>query len=97
MNLVSIKNQLQELSFSGMLGSIETDLEIAIKNDWSFEELISKLLQAEKEHRDEVLIIRKLKAARFKKRASLEDFDWAVKRGITKQQVLELMTLKWVE
>lgn len=97
MNLVSIKNQLQELSFVGMLGSIETDLEVAIKNDWSFEELISKLLQNEREHRDEVLIIRKVKAARFKKRACLEDFDWAAKRGITKQQVMELMTLKWVE
>jgi hypothetical protein len=59
--------------------------------------LISKLLQNEREHRDEVLIIRKVKAARFKKRACLGDFDWAVKRGITKQQVMELMTLKWIE
>lgn len=97
MNLMSIKNQLRELSFNGMLGSIETDLELAMKNDWSFEELISKLLQTEKEFRDDILIIRKLKAAKFKKRASLEDFDWGVKRGITKQQVIELMTLKWIE
>lgn len=94
---MSIKNQLRELSFNGMLGSIETDLELAMKNDWSFEELISKLLQTEKEFRDDILIIRKLKAAKFKKRASLEDFDWGVKRGITKQQVIELMTLKWIE
>lgn len=97
MNLVSIKNQLQELSFIGMLGSIETELEVAKKNDWSFEDLISKLLQTEKEFRDEILILRRVKAARFKKRASLEDFDWAAKRGITKQQVMDLMTLKWVE
>lgn len=94
---MSIKNQLRELSFNGMLGSIETDLELAIKNDWNFEELISKLLQTEKEFRDDILIIRKLKAAKFKKRACLEDFDWDVKRGITKQQVIELMTLKWIE
>ncbi len=97
MNLMSIRNQLRELSFNGMLGSIETDLELAMKNDWSFEELISKLLQTEKEFRDDILIIRKLKAAKFKKRACLEDFDWGVKRGITKQQVIELMTLKWIE
>lgn len=97
MNLISIRNQLQELSFSGMLRVIETDLELAIKNDWNYEELLSRLLQVEKEFRDEIFITRKIKAARFKKRASLEDFDWAIKRGITKQQVQELMTLKWVE
>lgn len=97
MNLISIKNQLQGLSFYGMLGAIETDLELAIKSDWSFEELLSKLLQTEKEHRDEILVARKVKAARFKKRASLEDFDWAVKRGITKQKIMDLMNLKWVE
>lgn len=97
MNLISIKNQLQELSFSGMLKAIEADLVLAVKNEWGYEEFLSKLLQVEKEFRDEIYIERKIKAARFKKRASLEDFDWAIKRGITKQQVQELMTLKWVE
>lgn len=97
MNLINIKNQLQELSFKGMLKVVETDLALAVKNEWGYEELLSRLLQVEKEFRDEVYIERKVKAARFKKRASLEDFDWVIKRGVTKQQVQELMTLKWLE
>jgi DNA replication protein DnaC len=70
---------------------------MAVKQDWEYEELLSKLFQAELDHRNYQLITRKIKSARFKKKALLEDLDWSVKRGITKPQIQELMTLKWVE
>lgn len=97
MTIANLKNQLQELCFTGILGCFETDIQMAVKQDWNYEEFLSKLLQSEVEHRNQVNVARKIKHAKFKKRAQLEDFDWTAKRGITKQQVQDLMTLKWIE
>ena len=97
MSVVTIKQQMQDLRLLGMLNTFETDLTVAIKQDWSFEELTSKLLQAEKDFRDEDFINKKVKSAQFKRGANIVDFDITVKRGITKNQVQDLMTLKWLE
>ncbi|MFZ3229531.1 MAG: ATP-binding protein [Pseudobdellovibrio sp.] len=80
-----------------MLGAIETDLAIAIKQDWNHEELISKLLQVEKDCRDENFIKKKIKLAHFKRNAFLDEFDLLVKCGVTKNQLQDLMSLNWLE
>jgi len=97
MSEVVIKQQMQEMGLQGMLKSFETDLTLAVKQDWGYEELISKLLQAERDHRNEESIRKKIKLANFKKGAYLEDFDFTTKRTITKIQVQDLMSLKWLE
>ena len=97
MSLITIQQQMQDLRLMGMLNTIETDLNIAIKQGWSHEELQSKLLQSEKDFRDEDFINKKVKAAQFKKGATMGDFDLIVKRGITKHQVQDLMSLRWLE
>ncbi|MGZ3748387.1 MAG: IS21-like element helper ATPase IstB [Pseudobdellovibrionaceae bacterium] len=97
MSIINLQQQMQELSLLGMQNSIETDLAVAIKQDWSYEELMSKLLQSEKTYRDEQFISKKIKLAQFKKNAFLEDFDLTAKRGVSKQQVQDLMSLRWLE
>ncbi len=76
---------------------LETDLTMASKQEWSYTELLSKLLQSEKSYRDERLVEKKVKGAHFKRNAYMEDFDLTVKRGVTKIQLQELMSLKWIE
>lgn len=88
---------MQELNLIGMFNAIETDLAVATKQDWSHQELLSRLLQSEKIYRDDKFIERKVKMASFKRNAFLEDFDMNVKRGVTKTQLQELMSLKWLE
>ncbi len=97
MSVINIKQQMQELSLLGMQNAVETDLAIAIKQDWGHEELLSKLLQTEKDHRDESFIAKKIKLAHFKRNAFLDEFDLTVKREITKQQLQELMSLSWLD
>lgn len=97
MSLITVREQMRELSLIGMLESVETDLTIAKKQDWSVEELLSKLLQSEKDQREMAFVNKKIKSAQFKRNANLEDFDFKVKRSITKSQVQDLMTMQWLE
>lgn len=97
MSIVNLQQQMQELSLTGMINALETDLMVATKQDWSHEELLSRLLQSEKVYRDDKFIAKKVKAASFKRNAYLEDFDMAVKRGVSKSQLQDLMSLSWLE
>ena len=97
MSVVSVQQQMQELSLLGMSQVFETDLTMANKQDWSHEEFLSKLLQAEKSYRDDRFIEKKIKCAQFKRNAFLEEFDMTVKRGVTKAILQELMSLRWLE
>jgi DNA replication protein DnaC len=97
MSIVNIQQQMQELNLIGMINALETDLTVAIKQDWSHEELVSRLLQSEKVYRDDKFVEKKVKLAHFKRNAFLEDFDMTAKRGISKLQLQDLMSLKWLE
>ncbi len=97
MSLINIKQQVQSLGLLGILNTLETDLAIAIKQDWNHEELLSKLFQVEKDYRDEDFIKKKIKLAHFKRNAFLDEFDLQIKRGVTKNQLQELMSLNWLE
>ena len=97
MSTVNIQQQMQELNLNGMMNAIETDLTVAMKQDWSHEELLSRLLQSEKVYRDDQFVLKKVKTAQFKRNAYLEDFDMAVKRGVSKSQLQDLMSLNWLE
>jgi DNA replication protein DnaC len=88
---------MQELGLLGMINSLETDLTVAVKQDWNHEELLSRLLQSEKVYRDDKFIEKKVKTASFKRNAFLEDFDMLVKRGVSKSQLQDLMSLNWLE
>jgi DNA replication protein DnaC len=96
-SIVNIQQQMQELSLMGMINALETDLTVAIKQDWGHEELLARLLLSEKIYRDDKFIEKKVKKASFKRNAYLEDFDMAVKRGVTKSQLQELMSMSWLE
>ncbi len=97
MSIVNLQQQMQELSLIGMYNAIETDLAVATKQEWSHQELLSRLLQSEKVYRDDKFIEKKVKQASFKRNAFLEDFDLSVKRGVTKTQMQDLMSLQWLE
>lgn len=81
----------------GMFNTLETDLAIATKQEWNHQELLARLLLAEKNYRDDKFIEKKIKNAQFKRNAFLEDFDMGVKRGITKSMLQDLMSLSWLE
>lgn len=96
-NTALIKNQMLELNLGGMLDKFEHSLEEATREGYGHVDLLNQLLQAEADWRHEKAIERRVKSAKFKTKPTLEDFDFAAKRSITKTQVKDLYQLGWLK
>lgn len=91
------KQMMSTMKFYGMLKSIDIRLHEASSNGWGATELISALVTDEKLYRDEQTMKRRLRLAQFRTDASLERFDYTAKRNLTKAQVSELKSLKFLK
>lgn len=87
---------MQELRLHGMATMLDKTIEDAKKDDWTTEELIDALLQAEAEFRDRRKIQNRIRASKVKHQASFEDYDFTTKRSLTKAQLKEIYSLKWL-
>lgn len=65
-------------------------------NQLSHEELLELLFDDETAIRDQRLLQRRLKAARFREHKTLEDFNWDFNPAIPRRQVMELATCQFV-
>lgn len=88
---------MAEMKLIGMADAFEKTIKDATEDKWSYGEFLDTLLQAEADHREERKSSRRIKAAKFKIRANFEDFDFTANRSITKAQIKEIYSLKWVE
>jgi DNA replication protein DnaC len=97
MGVVQMKNMMEDLRLTGMLRSFDRLKSEATKGAWAAEELLDHLLQEECMFRDDQSKERRLKNSKLEKLPRLEDFDFAVKRSITKAMIKDLLSLKWLE
>lgn len=97
MGTVQMKNMMEDLRLTGMLKSFERIKSEATKESWTAEELLDRLLQEEYDFREEQAKERRVKNSKLEKLPRLEDFDFTVKRSITKAAIKELLNLKWLE
>jgi DNA replication protein DnaC len=97
MGTVQIRNMLEDLRLTGMLKSFERLKSDATKESWTAEDLLDRLLQEESEFREEQARERRVKNSKLEKLPRLEDFDFTVKRTITKAMIKQLYDLKWLE
>lgn len=97
MSMTQIKQLMLQLKLHGVAAALERTLEEAKREEWSREEWLDALLQAEADHRERRKTARRIKHSRLKHQASFEDFDFTAKRSITKAEVRELHGLKWLK
>lgn len=97
MGTVQMKNMMEDLRLTGMLKSFERLKLDATKESWTADELLDRLLQEECEFREEQAKERRVKNSKLEKLPRLEDFDFTVKRSISKATIKELFSLKWLE
>jgi DNA replication protein DnaC len=97
MGTVQMKNMMEDLRLTGMLKSFERIKSEATKESWTADELLDRLLQEEYEFREAQAKERRVKNSKLEKLPRLEDFDFTVKRSITKSTIKELFSLKWLE
>jgi len=70
----------------------------AAKEDWSYEEFLTTLLQEEIFARDQVTLERRIRAARFPQRnKTLAGFDFTFQTSVKKQVLLHLASMRFVE
>jgi DNA replication protein DnaC len=92
-----IKNIMNDLHLNGMLNAFQDLSDKCTKNSWTAAEFVDQLLQAELEWRENQNSERKIKCSKLPRLPSLEDFDFVFRRNITKSQIRELYSLKWLD
>ena len=86
----TVVNKMSEMKFYGMQQTYQTLLDTNQHHSLTNDEIISMLIQAEWEDRENRKINRYLKAARFRYGASIEEVDFTARRGLDKTQLLRL-------
>jgi DNA replication protein DnaC len=96
MNEVSIE-KMNRLKLYGMQRVFQTILETRQHQTLTNDELVSMLIQAEWEDRENRKIKRLLRAARFRYQASIESIDFQANRNLDKNQLLRLAECSFIE
>jgi DNA replication protein DnaC len=97
MSIAIVKNQLAEMKLFGMLDVLEESLAEATRDQLTGSELMNRLIQAETDYRKRRKTSNRIKTAKFRDRASFEDFDFTAERSITRTQIKDIYSLDWLE
>jgi DNA replication protein DnaC len=89
--------KLQALSLGGMARALEEQLASPGHADLSFEERLGLLVDREVQDRENRRLARRLKAAKLRSDAVIEDLDLRTPRGLDRGTVLSLAESHWVD
>lgn len=88
--------KLKGMKLLGMARYLESWLEAPPRQELSTEELLGLLVDAEWMQRENRKLTLRLKNAKLRQPACIEDIDYAHARGVTKAQLMELASCRWV-
>ncbi|MGB2906058.1 MAG: IS21-like element helper ATPase IstB [Candidatus Aminicenantaceae bacterium] len=91
-----IVDKLSVLKLSGMLDGLREQMENQQYRKLSFEERFGLLLDREWDLRQTRKLARRLRMARFREQAAMEDLKISANRGLERKQVLYLAEGKWI-
>ena len=89
-------DQLQELKLFGMARAFEEQLQMSELQELSFEERLGLLVEREATERSSRRLTSRLRRAKLREQAAIEDIDWRARRGLDKRQVLTLASCQWI-
>ena len=87
-------HKLDQMRLHGMARALRTSLDS--QGQWTADELLTHLVDAEWDDRHERRLKRLLKAARFRYPAAIEEVDFALRRNLDQNQLLRLADCRWV-
>lgn len=90
-------DQLQQLKCEGMLAALKQQLQQPDINSLSFEERLSLLLEQECLLRENRKLQTRLRQAKLKSQACVQDIDYQTARGLAKSIIVRLATCDWVK
>ena len=89
--------QLSYLKLSYILENYESVATIAARKQWTHIQYLSELVKQEANLRNDKLIQRRIKSAKFPVIKTLDQFNWSWPKKINKTQIKNLFHLKFVE
>jgi DNA replication protein DnaC len=89
--------KLGQMKLYGMARALTSTMEAGNKSQFTADELIAHLIDAEWDDRYNRKLTRLLHGARFRYKASFEEIDFTIKRGLHKNQLLRLSNCQWIE
>ena len=92
----TLVQSLKKLRLSGLLESLEIRLQEATGNELSHADFLELILQDELNIRNQRLIERRVKAARFRDQKTLENFDFRFNPSIKRKQIFDLASCRFL-
>jgi DNA replication protein DnaC len=92
----ALRTSLRQLRLSGMAETLDVRLQEASGNRLSAQEFLELILKDELLVRNSRLIERRVKAAGFRDKKTLEDFDWHFNTSVKRTEMYELATGKFI-
>jgi DNA replication protein DnaC len=89
-------DKLHELKLTGMAKALGEQIQMPDIDSLSFDERLGLLVEREVGERDQRRLVRRLRQARLKQQASIEDLDFRNVRGLDKRLVLHLGSCDWI-
>ena len=93
----TLLNKMSQMKFYGMHQAYQTILDSKQHHTLTNDEIVSMLIQAEWEDRENRKINRYLKTARFRYPASIEEVNFSASRGLDKTHLLRLADCSFIE
>ena len=88
--------KLAQMKLTGLLEALREQIDTQGFSDLSFEERFGLLVDKEFVLRENRRLIRRLREARLKVQAEIENIDFQTARGLDKSFLLELATCSWI-
>ncbi|MCP4046906.1 MAG: ATP-binding protein [Gammaproteobacteria bacterium] len=89
-------DKLNLLKFTGMAKALTEQIELPEIEQLGFEERLGLLVDREMTERDDRRLKTRLRKARLKQNASIEDIDYRHTRGLDRSLVTELANCQWI-
>lgn len=89
--------KLTNMGLTGMIRALEMQSQLQNVNTLSFEERLALLIDAEFSERDTSQFTKRLKAAKLRDAACIEDIDFKPNRGIDKRLIAQLADGLWIK
>jgi len=93
----TIEEMLKSFKLLDIYDNLEEQIKIAVENKLSHRQFLENLLEIEKQGKKERRKNRNIKAAKFEKIVTLEEFDFSFQESINIAQIKELATLKFMD
>ncbi len=88
--------KLNALKLTGMAKALKEQMEMPDIGELSFEERLGIMVDREITERDNRKLTLRLRKAKFRERACMEDIDYKPRRGLDKSLMLSLASCQWI-